>query len=595
MNILLLEDDELDARLVGKALSGRDDAPACSVVHVRSLAVALARLGRDEFDAVVVDLNLPDAHGSDTVDKILQLKPQTPIVILSGNDDEQFALDLIRKGAQDFLVKGKDGLGSLGRTLRFCVERKETERRLQHLASYDALTGLANRQEVYTQLRRACAHAERQGDMVALLLIDLDRFKYANDIHGHQVGDTILKTVGNRLQALTREGDTAGRLGGDEFAVILEGLAYAHSAHRWAERALKKINEPIEVDELVFPLKASIGGAIFPSHGDDVDAIMRCADQAMYSVKKAGRNNVAFFQPNMGHRDSRRNELSVELPSALELGALTAAFQPKVSLQTGQVVGFEALDRWIRAADDIVTPAEFLPLARQQRLMPALGRRMRFLALEASARWRSQTGQVIPISVNVDAQELQSASFAADLARDLAEHSVDPQNLRLEVSERAFIEDESASARNLLELAGLGVGIELDDFGAGHTSLTYLGRFPINTLKLDRKLIDKLGVDEQQAVIAQSLIDMGKNLGIEVIAEGIETRIQLRMLMRMGCPVGQGFLLGRPMMLDQACKWLTNQGARIEQKLESMTGLFEALPSTPEHNHAEQSAAAKRR
>ncbi|MEM9208880.1 MAG: diguanylate cyclase, partial [Pseudomonadota bacterium] len=435
MNILLLEDDELDARLVGEALSEKRCAEPSSVVHVRSLAVALARLGRDDFDAVVVDLNLPDAHGSDAVDQLLQLKPHIPIVILSGNDDEKFALDLIRKGAQDFLVKGKDGLGSLGRTLKFCVERKATEQRLQHLASYDALTGLANRQEVYTQLRKACAHAERQGDMVALLLIDLDRFKHANDIHGHQVGDTILKTIGSRLQALTREGDTAGRLGGDEFAVVLEGLAYAHSAHRWAERALKTINEPIEVDELVFPLKASIGGAIFPSHGDDVDAIMRCADQAMYSVKSTGRNSVAFFQPNMAHRDSRRNDLSIELGNALELGAVTAAFQPKVSLKTGAVIGFEALARWIRATDDIVAPAEFLPLAQQQRLMPALGRRMRFLALEAAARWRTETGKCVPVSVNVDAQELQSASFAADLASDLAKNSVEPATLRLEVSE----------------------------------------------------------------------------------------------------------------------------------------------------------------
>ncbi|MEM9404012.1 MAG: EAL domain-containing protein, partial [Pseudomonadota bacterium] len=197
------------------------------------------------------------------------------------------------------------------------------------------------------------------------------------------------------------------------------------------------------------------------------------------------------------------------------------------------------------------------------------------------------------VSVNVDAQELQSASFAADLASDLAKNSVEPATLRLEVSERAFIEDESASAHNLLELADLGIGIELDDFGAGHTSLTYLGRFPINTLKLDRKLIDKLGVDEQQAVIAKSLVDMGKNLGIEVIAEGIETRIQLRMLMRMGCPVGQGFLLGRPMLLDHASHWLSTQGGRIEQKLESMTGLFETLPTAIEYDELGKDVAAK--
>lgn len=578
MEILLLEDDELDARLVGEALSPKRTTHPFSVIHVRSLAVALARLGRDNFDGVIVDLNLPDASGSEAVDRILEVKPQMPIVILSGNEDEQFALQLINRGAQDFLIKGKAGLDALQRTLRFCAERKATEQRLQHMASYDSLTGLANRQEVYTQLRKACAHSERQGDMVALILIDLDRFKEANDSYGHQVGDAVLREVGKRLRALTREGDTAGRLGGDEFAVILEGVSHGDAARLWAERALKRLNEPVVIGDLVYPMRASMGGATYPSHGDSVDVIFNRADNAMYWIKANGRNGVAFYDESMGRKESRHAALASEFADALENGQIVAAFQPKVSLSTGEILGFEALCRWIRSDEDTVSPAEFLPVARRQRLMPELGRRMRAVAMEAVEYWREHTGRLLAVSVNTDPQEIQSAAFVDELIAEVQSKGLAPQLLRLEVTENAVIENIGVAAENLSRIAKFGIGIEMDDFGAGHSSLNYLTQFPIDTLKLDRSLIDKLGTDPQQSVIVKTLIELGASLGVNVVAEGLETRLQLRTLMRMNCQVGQGFLLGRPMLLEETIRWMESQAVRLDQKLETMTGMFEALP-----------------
>ena len=468
------------------------------------------------------------------------------------------------------------------RTLRFCAERKATEQRLQHMASYDGLTGLANRQEIYTQLRKACAHSERQGDMVALILIDLDRFKEANDTYGHQVGDALLRTVGKRLRALTREGDTAGRLGGDEFAVVLEGISHADAAHVWSERALAKLNEPVVIGDLVFPLRASMGGAMYPTHGADVDVLFNRADNAMYWIKANGRNGVAFYDETMGRKESRHSALASELADALEGGAITAAFQPKVSLVTGEIVGFEALCRWQRTDGDAVSPAEFLPIARRMQLMPALGRRMRGLAMRAIEHWRDKTGRLIPVSVNMDPQEVQSAEHVEDLIRDVRAWHLEPQLLRLEVTENAVIENISVAAANLSRIAEVGMGIEMDDFGAGHSSLNYLTQFPIDTLKLDRSLIEKLGSDTQQNVIVKTLITLGQNLGVNVVAEGLETRIQLRALMRMGCKVGQGFLLGRPMPLEETLHWMSSQASRLDQKLETMTGMFEAIPMLDE-------------
>ncbi len=591
MDILLLEDDELDARRVGEALSRTHCTQTFSVIHVPSLAVALARMERDDFDAVIVDLNLPDADGSEAVDRILHLKPHTPIIILSGNDDEDVALKLIHRGAQDFLVKGKQGFVSLPRTLRFCAERKAAEQRLPHIASYDGLTGLANRQEIYTQLRKACAHSERQGDMVALILIDLDRFKDANATYGHQVGDALLRTVGKRLRAVTRDGDTAGRLGGDEFAVILEGISHADAARGWAERALTTLHEPVRIGDLVFPLRASMGGALYPTHGAEVDVLFKRADNAMYWIKANGHNGVAFYDETMGRKESRQAVLAAELADAIESGAITAVFQPKVSLVTGDIVGFEALCRWQRAEGDPVNPGEFLPIARRLRLMPALGRRMRTLAMQAIEHWRARTGRSIPVSVNMDPQEVQSAEHVEELIRDVCNWGMPPQLLRLEVTENAVIENISIAAANLGRIAEVGMGIEMDDFGAGHSSLNYLTQFPIDTLKLDRSLIDKLGTDSQQNVIVKTLITLGNNLGVNVVAEGLETRIQLRALMRMGCKVGQGFLLGRPMPLDETFSWMTSQASRLDQKLETMTGMFEAIPMLDEE--ALRKAAAR--
>jgi len=576
MDVLLVEDDRQDARMVQIALS-RQTAAGIIVTHVSSLREALLALDKTAFDVVLLDLNLPDANGSEAVEQLMLARSATPIVVLSGNNDEDFATRLIGAGAQDYLVKGGDGFRSLGRTLRFAIERKTAEQRLKHLASYDTLTNLANRQELYNQLAKACAHSERQGDMVALLLLDLDRFKLANDVHGHQIGDKILRTVGERLETSIRAGDTAARLGGDEFAVVLEGISHAGAARAWSVNALKKLNRPVVIEGLNHPIAASVGVALYPTHGKDVDSLMRCADIAMYKVKHSGRNGVAFFDENMDKRLVRRQTLETEIRSALSNGEIRAVFQPKVSLDSGAVIGFEALCRWVRPDGDTVSPSEFIPIAQLHRLMPAVGRQVRKATIDAIKHWQDKFDAALPVSINVDVQELHTSNYATLLAKDLRDADLDASLLRIEITETTLLEKTTTTVGNLEALRKLGIGIELDDFGAGHSSLNYLNQFHVDTIKLDRSLLEDIASNRQRAVIVQTIIGLGRELGINVLAEGIETRLQLNALVKMGCKSGQGYLFARPMKLEKCDEWLASQAERLPEKLVNMTGMFMQL------------------
>ena len=573
MDILLVEDDKDDAQLVEIAL-GRCPSPFC-ITHVTSLSAALDTLDQSRFEAIVVDLNLPDATDSESVDRLMLARCNAPVIVLSGNDDQQLAERMVAAGAQDVLPKGADGFRALSRAIRFGAKRKAAELKLRHLASYDPLTGLANRQEFYNQLEKACAHSERQGDLVLLLLLDLDRFKHANDLYGHEMGDTILKTVGRRIERQIRVGDTAARLGGDEFAIALEGVRDIASARRWAGKLLADLSRPVTVGTVSYPISASIGGALFPSHGKDADSLMRNADIAMYRVKNKGRNGIAVYDEHMNRRQQRTQTLESELRVALSEGRIDAAFQPRVSLVSGAVIGFEALCRWRRPNGDSVPPSEFIPIAQKHRLISAIGRQMRLLAMQASKRWTKVLGVPLPISVNVDSLEISADCYAERFLADARDAGCDPSLFSVEITETTLLEHTETTIDNIMSLSKHGVGIELDDFGAGHSSLRYLSQYPISTIKLDRCLLEGLGTNQHDKVIVQTIVELGKKLAVEVVAEGVETRLQLRELLKLGCDSAQGFLIARPMSVPDCSRWLESQAQRTASRFESMTGVFE--------------------
>ncbi|MFK8017339.1 MAG: putative bifunctional diguanylate cyclase/phosphodiesterase [Gammaproteobacteria bacterium] len=554
MDVLLVEDDVLDAEMVTQILN-RDRLNGYRITHVTTVAQAMDRLESESFDIVLVDLNLPDACDDEAVSRITIAHSQVPVLVLSGNSDPEFATQVIRAGAQDFIVKGAQSTMELARAMSYAVERKSTEMRLKHLASYDPLTNLANRQEFCTQLEKACARADRHGTLVALMVLDLDHFKTINDIHGHHAGDELLCSVAAKLRNGIRTGDTAARLGGDEFAVILEDIPHEQSVMRWARQMLRTLREPISIGNTSHPVSASLGGSMYPTHGRSVDELMRSADMAMYDIKRAGRGNVALYDTAMDERRQRHFDLETLLRCAISNQELVAYYQPKISLVDGSLIGIEALCRWHRSNGEIVEPNEFLPIARRMGLMPEVGRFMLEAVTEQLSLWRSEGGPNVPVSINADAQEVSSPSYASRFIESMKASGLPPTSFAVEITETTLLEPSAVCLDNLDLLRRSGVRIELDDFGAGHATFNYLRQFPLDAIKLDRSLVQGLENDPQCVTIVKAMIGLGEALGLDVIGEGIESPGQMQTLRRIGCRSGQGFFVSKPLPGNRVEQW----------------------------------------
>ncbi|MEO0617186.1 MAG: EAL domain-containing protein [Pseudomonadota bacterium] len=577
MQVLLIEDDDTDARLVEIALPRYCRDIEFDIHHERRLDDGIGFLLSSDCDVVLVDLNLPDAKGSEAVERLVETRPKVPVLVLSGNDNEDFATTIIGAGAQDFIVKGPEGLRLLPRAIKYAVQRKSAELRLQRLASFDALTGLYNRRGFEDQFEKACAHSQRNGEMVALLVVDLDKFKAANDEHGHDIGDAILREIGVRLRDLVRVGDTAARLGGDEFAVVLEGVRNGAAAQQWAERARKKLSEPMTFGAVTVSVGASIGGAMYPSHGSDAESLTKCADLALYHVKERGRNDVAFFNAQMDQKLVRKQALDSELREALSNGEIRPVYQPIVSLKTHRVLGFEVLCRWFRSDGEVIEPRELLPLARAHKLMPAVGRQLRRRALAELRAWRAEGHRHLYMSFNVDLQELASKHMATAIIEDLESMRLPGDAVRLELTDRTLADQGELAERHVRHLAAAGVAIEFDDFGGGDMSLHSLERFPVAGVKLDSDLVADVEDETQRHLVVRTLIDLAERLNITVTAKRVENRAQLQALVNMGCNAGQGFLFARGMVAAAARVWLNSQADRLGERIDNYTGTFRAL------------------
>ncbi len=576
MRVLMVEDDALDAEILEISLA-RDSEQAHDITRVETLGKALERLEDDQYDVVLLDINLPDAVGPDPVRQVALSRNGAPVVVVSGKDDEAFAVDMIRAGAQDYVVKGSEAYRNLGRTMRYAVERKESEKQLKQLASFDPLTNLANRQEMCLQLTKACAHADRHGDMVGVFVIDLDNFKLVNDKYGHTAGDQLLKKLAEEIEGAIRAGDTAARLGGDEFCVLLEGIHSASAAQTWADNCLKRINRFVKEHGLGLPLSASIGGVVYPADGHAVDELLRNADLAMYKAKRDGRNSVSFYNERMDRIFTQQQELENELKLAIENSTLHPVFQPKIEIATGKVVGLEALCRWMRKDGSSVSPGEFLPIAQTQWQMLAIGRLMRQQVFAFIDHWTSAGFDLLPVSVNVDGQELGTEGFGEDFVNELERWRLPARAVRVEITETTLVEETEIVRENLYALRHGGIGIELDDFGAGHSSLNYLRQFTIDTIKIDRSLVAEVGVNQQAATILAAVFKLASDLGLKTVAEGVESSQQLRMVTELGADFAQGYLIARPMAGEEVRRWMGRYSERQKSRLESMTGKFRIM------------------
>jgi diguanylate cyclase (GGDEF)-like protein/PAS domain S-box-containing protein len=430
-----------------------------------------------------------------------------------------------------------------GRVLVFrdVSERKELERNLRRLAYTDALTGLPNRTLFYDRLKQGLAIASRRDSPLAVFFLDLDRFKVINDSLGHDVGDRVLISVARRLGTCLRDEDTLARLGGDEFAVLLPEVNGANGSSAVADRLLRALAAPQLIDGHELTVGASIGIALFPQNASDVQSLLRSADAAMYSAKARGRGRAAFFTSDLGERNARRQEFEVELRRGLRTGQLQLAFQPYHELASGAMVGYEALVRWKHPRSGLLAPASFLALAEDAGLLDAIDRWVLDEACRQARTWPSP----LAVSVNVSPGRLRAGDLRQHTARILNQTELDPGRLTLELSEHTLFDDEPEAFGMLSEIATAGVGVALDDFGAGYASLGHLRRLPLTQVKIDRSLVATLGQNDDLPIVA-AVTSFAHALGLSVTAEGIEHPDQLERLVDLGCDFGQGFLFGQP-------------------------------------------------
>lgn len=566
MRLLLVEDDMGDAQFL-EACLGRHRSRDISLVHVTHLNEAVCRIHDEPFDCVLLDLNLPDGSGLGCVEKIQRANPQIPIVVLSGQDDEDYAIDILNRGVQDYLVKWEGQGRTVLRAVRYAIERKRAELRLNYLAQYDPLTGIPNRQYFQDQLEKATARARRNGSKIALLFLDLDQFKGVNDTLGHHSGDQLLQAVAKRIVGCVRSGDTVARLGGDEFAVLLEGIKGAMDAETMARNLLSVFGEPFAVADRQIPITTSIGITVYPSDNNDPHTLVKNADIAMYQAKEKGRNNFKFFTQSMHAEIISYHQLEHDIKKAIIMEDFELVYQPKIDLRIQKIIGFEGLLRWSNPIRGNVSPKDFIPVAEESGHIITLGYWVFEQAFQQIREWEQMGYGTLPISVNVSPRQFRKVNFVSEITRLTQTYNIDPSLIELELTESSLMEDTPRVQRCLQQLKDRGFRLSIDDFGTGHSCLSYLQRFPIDVLKIDRSFVADITSEKGGKAICAAIISMAKSLNMETVAEGLESQTQLEFLLSQGCHLAQGKLFSMPV-----------KARRIPELLDTL-GYTETLPT----------------
>lgn len=457
--------------------------------------------------------------------------------------------------------------------LRDVRERKAAEERIRYMAHHDALTGLPNRTLLADRLSVAIAHARRDGSKVGVLVLDLDHFKTINDSLGHHVGDELLEAVATRLRGCLRESDTAARLGGDEFVIALSGIGAASDAERVAEKVIEAISEPFVIEGRSLHVGTSIGISFFPGDGEDAGALLQAADTAMYAAKESGRGGHRVFSRELSAAAQRWHTLSNDVHGAADRGEFVLHYQPQLSIENGTVTGVEALLRWYHPTEGLVSPALFVPLLEERGLIVEVGRWVIETACRQCAAWHAEGNPPIRVAINLSAQQFYRGDIVATVRDVLASSGLDPRYVELELTETLTLDDTETTLRIMEELKALGVTLSLDDFGTGFSSLSYLRRFPLDRIKIDRSFVRDLTTHSPTAAIVHSILDLAQNLGLECIAEGVETHDQLDHLQRELCTEFQGFLFSEAVPAEHLSALLHSLASGTGNPLAGLTSL----------------------
>ena len=549
MRVLLIEDDEDDYLLTGELLKevfGRH----LQLDWFQSWREGLEQVFEARHDVVIVDYRLGERNGLELVREAVHLGCAMPFIVLTGEGNREIDLEAMRAGATDYLVKGEISGPLLDRSIRYAIERRKAERHLAELAQIDQLTGLANRSRFREFLERSIERASRQQGSVALMLIDLNRFKAVNDTYGHAAGDLLLQEIAGRLRRSVRPCDLVARLGGDEFTIVITDIGDTELLGSTANRILEELRQPIDIGNCEVDVGASIGIAVYPNDASCADSIIISADTAMYAGKGQRSASFHFYTPEMHQRAMHRLELERNLRLAIQRKEFELFYQPQVDTRSGQLLGFEALLRWHHPEFGWIAPGEFIELAEESSLILQIGQWALETACAQLATWRAAGLPEIYTAVNFSARQFQENNLVELVADTLGRHDLPPKLLEIEITESDILQEPTEAYRLLNAFSDLGIRVALDDFGTGYSSLNHLRAFPGAIIKIDRSFIRDIETSDSNRAIVQSLISMAHNLKLAVVAEGVENWSQLRYLQNHGCDIVQGFLIAKPLPAD---------------------------------------------
>jgi diguanylate cyclase len=577
--VLVVDDDAAARRLVRATLQ----RAGFEIVEAADGEQALMAMRAELPALVLMDVSMPVMDGYTACLELRKIPggELVPVVMMTGHDDVESIARAFEVGASDFLTKPIQW-ALLPHRIRYMLRASgaindllDAKAQIQHLAYYDALTGLPNRRLFVEQLRKAIGHAQRGDEQLAVLFIDLDQFKRINDTLGHSAGDELLRAVGARLSQSMRPLDSIGRggrdpgtssiarLGGDEFIVMLTQLHGPADAASAARRLALALAEPVTIAHTELFIGASVGVAMYPFDGADVDTLLKNADTAMYRAKESGRGAMQFYDHTMNARARERLAMETMLRHALERGEFRLHYQPRVEFASGRIAGSEALIRWQHPERGMVAPADFIPIAEEIGLIKPIGEWALAQACRQSAAWRAAGLEPGPVAVNLAASHLRDPALPALVGRLLHEHALPRGSLEIEVTESMLMGDPEFSITTARQLGQLGVGLAIDDFGTGYSSLSMLKRLPVTSLKIDQSFVRDLPGDADDGAIVTAIVAMAHTLKLKVVCEGVENEAQRGFLAEQGCDEYQGYHFSAAIEADALARLLLPHGVRL--------------------------------
>ncbi|MBN8554366.1 MAG: EAL domain-containing protein [Deltaproteobacteria bacterium] len=552
INLLIVEDSPSDAELFKKVLGRSDDANRFTVVHVKRLSKAIKVIQKESFSAIILDLNLPDCHGLESIDKLRQEGISLPIIVMTGLNDEAMGLEAVRRGAQEYIVKGSINGNLLSESIKYAIERhkillgleKEKDHH-RHLADHDHLTGLPNRKLFFYHFEQTLAQAQRGAKTLATVFLDLDDFKSINDTYGHPIADKLLKAFAGRLLRTLRSGDIVARIGGDEFVIVLYDIKKAQTAAIAAERILESLTEPYQIEKFKLTPTVSMGISIFPQDQGSIEDLVASADAAMLRAKQSGKNQYCFFSPSINVKAHEVKKLENQLIEALQKNEFEIHYQPEFSVSENKLTSVQALVRWQSPDLGLVPARNFIPFIEQSQFIHSLNAWILERAIQQTKDWHLKGHSDLNLSLNVAAASYRNNEFLRNLNEVIQKTNFDPSKLRLEVREADVLNNREKNISFLKDLMAMGVQILLDGFGTGFSSITQLEKFPVQSLKIDRSIIHKSNEPKFRGIL-NAIVELAHGFNLVTIGEGVETKEQFEVLKSSQCDRAQGFFLGKP-------------------------------------------------